>query len=311
MKIVTFGILFPFLWTLAYLQSSVVPYDTSDCPLKKGIIFHEDRKILLAEKFINVQFLLPFPMFDAQLQDKLTHLTSTLADMWNLPTFFCDLNYTNVNMTGFNVNWLVSEVQKEIDAANFDLERLHLETASFLRPKIDDSTHRSKRAIPIGAAALGAIGLFGAGISMGPGSCGLSGIFGSCQSEQNAKQIDRLFAFSSSLSDNVQELNSDTNDKFFIVSMELRTLREVQSQMREIQNANWATVSEQMEAFRHDIHVMRNCDQFLFTRQQVNFNFDTVSSLLSLFYANIKSYRAALFAFHVNVMNSIPTLLNK
>ena len=165
-----------------------MPYDTSDGSLKKGMYFLEDRKILLAEKFINVQFLLPF---DVQLQDKLTHLTPTLADMWNLPTFVCDLNYTNVNMTGFNVNWLVSEVQKEIDAATFDLEGLHLETASFLRPKTDDSTHRPKRAIPVAAAALG---LFGAGISMGPGGYCLSGIFGSCQSEQNAKEIDRLFA---------------------------------------------------------------------------------------------------------------------
>ena len=81
--------------------------------------------------------------------------------------------------------------------------------------------------------------------------------------------------------------------------------------MREIQNANWATVSDQIETFRYEIHVMRNCDQFLFTRKHVTFNFDTVSSILSLFYANVRSYRAALFVYNVNLMNSIPTSLNR
>ena len=66
-----------------------------------------------------------------------------------------------------------------------------------------------------------------------------------------------------------------------------------------------------MDSFRDDIHVMRKCDQFLFTRQQINFNFDTVASLLSLFYSNVKSYRAALLADRFNLLNSIPALLNQ
>ena len=81
--------------------------------------------------------------------------------------------------------------------------------------------------------------------------------------------------------------------------------------MREIQNSNWKTISDQMEIFRLDIHLMRNCDQLLYSRQQINFNFDTISSLLSLFYSNLKCYRAALFAYRINLLNSIPALLNK
>ena len=66
-----------------------------------------------------------------------------------------------------------------------------------------------------------------------------------------------------------------------------------------------------MDTFKQDMHLMRNCDQMLYSRQQINFNFDTVSSLLSLFYSNIKSYRAALFAYRINLLNSIPALLSK
>ena len=48
----------------------------------------------------------------------------------------------------------------------------------------------------------------------------------------------------------------------------------------------------------------------LFSNQQLNFNFDTVSSLLSTLYADTKSYGAALYAYKVNLLSSIPILLS-
>ena len=66
----------------------------------------------------------------------------------------------------------------------------------------------------------------------------------------------------------------------------------LQAQMIEVQNANWHTISQQIVTFRHVIHEMRNCDQLLFTRLQINLNFDTVTSLLTLSYSNVKSYRS-------------------
>ena len=250
-------------------------------------------------------------MFDVQIQKDLTHLTTVLDTLWKMPTYNCNLNFTNLEMRGFNVDWLMKEVQHEVDAATSELRLMQQETAFFLQPISPDSADRTKRAFPVAAAVLGAIGLFGAGITMGPGSCGLSGIFGSCQSEKNSANIVRLFDIASSLSENVQELNEETNDIFYIVSKELHKLHDLQNQMREIQNSNWKTIFDQTEIFRQDIHLMRNFDQLLYSRQQINFNFDTISSLLSLFYSNLKSYRAALFAYRINLLNSIPALLNK
>ena len=43
--------------------------------------------------------------------------------------------------------------------------------------------------------------------------------------------------------------------------------------------------------------------------QQLYFNFDTVSSLLLMIHASVKSYRSAFFAFHMKILNSIPVLL--
>ena len=49
-------------------------------------------------------------------------------------------------------------------------------------------------------------------------------------------------------------------------------------------------------------------DQLLFSGQQINFNYD--SSLLAVPFANIKSYRSALYIYRINMMNSIQPMLN-
>ena len=57
--------------------------------------------------------------------------------------------------------------------------------------------------------------------------------------------------------------------------------------------------------------MLRNCDPLLFSRQQINFNFDSFSLLLALAYTNIKTYRSELFAYKLNLMTSIPILLKR
>ena len=244
-----------------------------------------------------------------QIKKELTHLTFVLETLWKMPSYICNLKFTVLSMEGFIVDWLRKEVQNE-NAASAELKTMQEETVSFLKPIFPNSGDRTKRAVPVAAAALGAIGLFGAGITMGPGSCGLKGIFGSCQYDKNAANIYRLFDVASSLSESFQELNEETNDNFYIVSKELHKLND-QEQMRSMQNANWEVMATQMDTFKQDVHLKRNCDEMLYSRQQINFNFDTVASLLSLFYSIIKSYRAALFAYRINLLNSIPALLSK
>ena len=293
------------------IAPSFAAFDKSDGNLTKGIIFHEDKKILVAEKFMNIQFLLPFPQFDAHIKDELKNITNELQSMWELPTYFCYLNFTNLTMEHFQVNWIVNEVQKEIDVAEIELEKLQIEIQSLLPPLTQPmQDNRTARAIPLAVGALGAIGLFGAGVAMGSGDCGLKGIFGKCQSETNREDINRLFQSQTAILDNVDQIRKITNEKFQVVSKELKTIYDIQSQMTEIQNANWQVISDQLEKFRKDIHDMRNCDQLLYTRQQINFNFDTISSLLSLYYSSIKAYRAAFFAYRMNLLNSVPALLD-
>ena len=77
------------------------------------------------------------------------------------------------------------------------------------------------------------------------------------------------------------------------------------------QNKNWEIIEEQFEIFRSNLHILQDCNQMLFSNQQLNFNYDTVASMLSIIYSDVKSYRSALYSFRLNVINSIPSLLKK
>ena len=172
--------------------------------------------------------------------------------------------------------------------------------------------NRETRAAPLAMMALASVRLFGSGIALGSGSCGLRGIFGSChdRAKQNAKNIEKLAEFTESLTQDVSKLRNEVNDKFFMLTTELKALKSVQKEMLEVQNRNWRIIEEHFEVFQHNVHVLRDCDQLLFSKQQINFNYDTISSLLALTFANIKSYRGALYTYKVNMMNSIQPLLN-
>ena len=132
-RLVTF-LVFLSLTSMVHLQPPVLPNDTSDSPFKKGIIFHKDKKILFAEKFVNIQSLIPFPQFDVQIQKELTHLPSVLVTLWKVPSYNCNLKFKKLSMEGFNVDWLRKEVQIKTDAATAEFKTMQQETASFLKP---------------------------------------------------------------------------------------------------------------------------------------------------------------------------------
>ena len=118
------------------------------------------------------------------------------------------------------MDWLLKETTKEISFAQADLLKIKSDVASFLKGKQKNKRTRKKRALPLAAAAVGAIGLFGGGIMFGSGDCGIMGIFGSCQekAKQNARNIEKLGEYAISLCQNIQQLANATAAKFFRVS---------------------------------------------------------------------------------------------
>ena len=246
-------------------------------------------------------------------------LLRRLNDMWKLPSIQCPLDFSssfNGNASSFNVDWILSKIEKEVNKSSLDVQFIRNETSTFLQnsDEIRGTNNRVKRGAHVAVAAMAGIGLFGSGVLMGNGGgCGLSGIFGSCQdrAKENAANIDRLYSFTSSLTDYVMQIKTATDEKFFLVGNELKEIRETQNQMIETQNKNWAIIEEQFKVFEGNFHILRDCTQMLFSNQQLNFNFDTAASLLSMLYADVKSYRTALYTYRMNVLNAIPTLLQQ
>ena len=144
-------------------------------------------------------------------------------------------------------------------------------------------------------------------------SCGILGVFGSCQDKAraNAKSIESLEKYSMALTDYVSEIETSSNQKFFAISNELAEIKAIQEQIIENQNKIWKVIQAQFDAIQGNFHILRDCTQTLIANQQLNFNYDTASSLLAVIHADITSYKAALYAFKTNYLNSIPTLLDK
>ena len=139
------------------------------------------------------------------------------------------------------------------------------------------------------------------------------GFFGSCQdqAQANAKNIETLEQYSMAFKDYVSEIETSINEKFFAISNEVSEIRAIQQQTIENQNRNWKILEEQFATIQGNFHILRDCTQTLFSNQQINFNFDTAASLLNFVYADITSYKTALYALKTNVLNSIPTLLDQ
>ena len=289
----------------------------SGAVLENGIIFNHVTKILLSEKFINVDFLVPFPQFELDLRAELRAYIEKLGHLWDSPSWQCHLDYSTgfqKNDSTFDIDWLLHQVESEVTLAEQELIALRNYTSAFLNYENSGTVNFSRppRAAPLAMMALASVGLFGSGIALGSGSCGITGIFGSCHdhAKTNAANIQKLADFTEALTEDVFKLRTEVNEKFFMVTSELAAIKSVQKEMIEVQNRNWQIIEEHFEMFRENIHVLRDCDQLLFSRQQINFNYDTISSLLAITFANVKSYRGALYTYRINMMNSIQPILN-
>ena len=156
------------------------------------------------------------------------------------------------------------------------------------------------------------VGLFGSRNALGTGKRGIRGFFVSCQEgAKKAAKIEQIAELTESLVEYVFKIWSDVNNKLFMVTTELAALKTVQKKMPEVQSSNRKYIQKHFELFEQNIHVLCDCDQLFFSQQQINFIYDTIYLQLEVTFANIKSYRSALYTYRINMMNSIQPYLNQ
>ena len=193
--------------------------------------------------------------------------------MWRQPSLFWHLDFSSnftKNYSTFDVDWLLHQVKNEVSLAKQKVTSLRKYTASFLHEQQQTSNLRQKRAPALAIAALASVGLFEGGILLGKtADCGLRGIFWSCndKSKENAENIVRLSDFASQIAENVYTFAENLDKKFFVVPSELSSTKQAQDEMIQTQNRNWEVIREHFEVFKQNLHILRDFDQLLFTRQ--------------------------------------------
>ena len=160
----------------------------------------------------------------------------------------------------------MSKIEKEVNKSRLNVQLILNETSTFIQnvDEIKGTNNRVKRGAHVAVAAKAGIRLSGYGVLVGNGGgCGLSGIFGSCQdiARENAANIDRLYNFTSSLTDYVMRVKLETDEKFFLVGNELKEIRETQDQMTDREyklRHNPGTIQSICNQFSHSTRLHPN-----------------------------------------------------
>ena len=281
---------------------------------KQGVIFNLKQQILLTEKFVKIDILVPFPSYEAVIEQRYMDLSNEIEKLWTYKNYGCPLNFTNLEDHSSGLRWIANEVLQQNKEAQGDIKYLIDEIGSLLRHSGTDSAqlHRQTRGLP--AILAGAAAVLGVGIAGSKVVCVLKTVFGGCDDgriKQNQKNIEAAYQYMNIITDEIKTITSEQNDKFFMVAGELRDVRAKQQVIIDTQNKNWEAASKQFAIIRNNTNEMRNCLQYLYTRQQTGHHSIILQSFFQTLYTNIKSYRAALYAFRINILNALAPLINQ
>ena len=190
-----------------------------------GIHFKFEKKILLAESYTRIKFLVPFPKESTNFNVSRQRAAEKIEELWAAPSIACELNETDLgNNISNSIEWIESVINKEMTMMRTELSSIHKELEELLNILSATSTEDQlfrKRRLAATAVAVGAASVFGSGMAVGSTViCALKGIFGSCNKEakRNAKAIRELTRTTDYLRDDLWELHkihNKTNEKFF------------------------------------------------------------------------------------------------
>ena len=116
-------------------KSDTTAGEDSGALLANGIIFSHVTMILWAERFSNVDVLVPFPKFDMNVSADLGAYIKKLGSLWSHSIWQCHLDYSSnfdTNDSTFDFDWLLHQVRNEVRLAKQHFIALRNYTPSFL-----------------------------------------------------------------------------------------------------------------------------------------------------------------------------------
>lgn len=89
-----------------------------------GVLFNYEQTVLLAEKFVQSQFVVPFPQYDLGVEMYLRNISTALSYLWKHNNYGCNLNYTKTDEHNFTSLWMYTVVHEEHQRAQEDIRLL-------------------------------------------------------------------------------------------------------------------------------------------------------------------------------------------
>ena len=290
-----------------------------------GIYFTPIKQVLMADKYINVDFGVPFPSYNTTLNGKniteqIEQISTMLYHLWTRTGYNCFLHSALNDTDHFKYDTLLDLVRAEHRKAMDDVTNIRDEIHEVLSSRVNPidtygaTSGRSRRAIGLGAIAALTVGSLAAGLGTGSAlGCAFKSFLGGCgkQAKENKENLKILAQNFESLKDAWAKTTLQNQQKFYLVGSELRDLKKTQQEMSNTVNLNFEIIDIKFEALINRTRLVEECEKFLYVRdQRLHIETNLVSMLLTL-YNNIKAYRSAAYAYRITILNSITTMTNK
>ena len=140
---------------------------------QKGIDFIYQQKLLLVEKFVNIQFLVPFPKLNVSFVNQFRNFSLLLKNSWNDCSFGCPLDHMLANKTSLNFDYLLHHTENEFKSVQLVILNMKTDirrtfgTEEQSKHTDNERTRRGARLIALGALT---VVTAGAGIACSLGS---------------------------------------------------------------------------------------------------------------------------------------------
>ena len=275
-----------------------------------GIVFNRVKTVILAERYTHVSFLLPFPKLNIEVEAGLGNLTAIISEYWNAVPGDC-LELRDKVVPDTQTRRLLEETQRAFSDAKRELQEIQDELDSILKPP-QDSRRRPRRlaGVALLAAAAAGAGLLTLGAHLTK-TC-IAGVLGPCKDERqiaaNQRDIELLARTLVQNNRRWTEIQTQTDEKFFMVAHDLNTLQKTQQIIQENQQEIWNATVTSVNGLRNGLKHMMVCTEFLFTRSQLNLMRLTLTTKLQTLHASLQAFRAAVWSYRATLLDAIPGL---
>ena len=201
-------------------------YNDNKIESQKGIDFIYQQQLLLAEKFVNIQFLVPFPRMNVSLQNQFRNLSLLLKNSWNDYSFGCQLDHMNTNETSLNFDYLLHHTENEFKSVQLDILNIKNEIQRTFGTKEQTTTDNERTKRGAGLIAVGALTAVTARAGI---ACSLGSIFGACGgSSREREDIDLALSQIELNNHRWVEVKGKVNSKMYLIADQLDDVNSVQ-----------------------------------------------------------------------------------